>query len=72
MRSITVQGFICFTGPSAAALPGFFDEIVPLVLQKKISVREQHYQGLQAAGNAIRDVHIGGNNGKAVVVVADD
>ena len=72
MRSITVQGFICFTGPSAAALPGFFDEVVPWVLEKKISVKEQHYAGLKAAGDAIRDMHTGGNNGKAVIVVADD
>lgn len=72
MRSLTVNGYICFGGPSAAALPQFFDEVVPLVLQKKITVREHRYKGLQNGGQALRDIHTGANTGKAVIIVADD
>ena len=71
-RSLTVHGYICFSGPSAAALPTFFDDIVPLVLQKKISTREHHYHGLQNAAKALREVHTGENSGKSVVIVAED
>ena len=72
MRSLTVNGFIVTTGPSSAVLEGFFEEVIPLIQQKKIGVREHHYLGLQQAGQAIRDLHLGGNSGKAVVIVADD
>ena len=71
-RSLSVQGYICFTGPSARELPHFFDEVVPLVLQKKITVREHFYNGLESAAQALGDMHTGGNTGKAVIVVADD
>lgn len=72
MRSLTINGFVFSTGPSAKALPAFFDEIVPLLQQNKIVSFEQRYDGLAAAGNAMQDLHTGMNTGKAAVIVADD
>ena len=46
------------------------EEVVPLIQQGKIRVREHRYEGLREAGKALADVHIGANTGKAVVVVA--
>ncbi|KAJ3522116.1 hypothetical protein NM688_g8923 [Phlebia brevispora] len=71
-RSITVNGFIVNRGPTGDILPQFHQEVVPLVLQKKISVFEQRYDGIKNAGQAMHDLHTGANTGKAVVIVADD
>lgn len=71
-RSLTVKGLIVYTGPSSSVLSQFYDEIVPLVEQGKISIREHRYNGLQEAGKALADVHSGGNTGKAVIVVAEE
>ena len=67
-----MRGLLVFTGESVAVLPLFYDEVVPLLLQKKISVREHRYNGLQEAGKALADVHTGGNTGKAMIVVAEE
>ena len=72
MRSLTVQGFIWSTGPSAVVLDTFFDEVVPWILQKKITPFEHRYNGLPHAGKAMEDLHTGMNTGKATVIVADD
>ena len=72
MRSLTVNGYIVTTGPTSAVLAGFFEEIIPLIQQKKISFKEHRYLGLEQAGQAMRDLHLGGNTGKAVIIVADD
>ena len=53
-------------------LSGFFDEIIPLVKEGKITSREHRYSGLKAAGKALRDVHTGGNTGKAVIIVDEE
>jgi len=71
-RSITLRGFLAYRGASAVVVPRFYDEIVPLVLQGKITSREHRYNGLQEAGKALADVHLGVNIGKAVIVVAEE
>ncbi|EKM57160.1 uncharacterized protein PHACADRAFT_208298 [Phanerochaete carnosa HHB-10118-sp] len=71
-RSLTVHGFIVNKGESAVAASKFREEVVPLVLQGKITSREHRYHGLPEAGKALADVHTGANSGKAVVVVADE
>ena len=71
-RSLTVNGYISFTGRAAAALPTFFDDVLPLIVQGKISTREQHYHGLKEGARALREVHTGENTGKAVIIVAED
>ncbi|GJE93493.1 NADP-dependent oxidoreductase [Phanerochaete sordida] len=71
-RSLTMRGILVYKGESAAVAPRFYDEVVPLVLQGKITSREHRYQGLQQAGKALADVHRGANTGKAVIVVAEE
>lgn len=70
-RSIIVYGFTVGTGPSAAALPKFYDVVTPLVLEGKITSREHRFS-LKEAGEALASVHRGTNVGKAVIVVSDD
>ena len=50
----------------------FYEDIVPLVLQGKITSREHRYTGIKQAAQALRDVHTGANTGKALIIVADD
>ena len=57
--------------PVQDALKGFMDEVVPLILEGKISIFEQRYS-LQNAGAAIADLHTGANIGKPVIIVAED
>ncbi|EKM57159.1 uncharacterized protein PHACADRAFT_208297 [Phanerochaete carnosa HHB-10118-sp] len=71
-RSLTVRGFITGQGESAAVVPKFYEEVVPLVLQNKITSREHKSHGLVEAGKALAEVHVGANAGKAVIVVADE
>ena len=47
------------------------EEIVPLVPDGKISAFE-HVYSLKEAGQAIADLHTGGNVGKAVIIVSDN
>lgn len=61
-----------YSGESAGVISGFFDEVVPLVVQGKITSREHRYQGLKEAGKALADIHRGANTGKAVIVVAEE
>ncbi|EKM60524.1 uncharacterized protein PHACADRAFT_167865 [Phanerochaete carnosa HHB-10118-sp] len=71
-RSLTVKGLRFAQGESAQVISSFFDEVIPLVKQGKITSREHRYNGLKAAGNALRDVHTGDNVGKAVIVVDEE
>ena len=68
---ITVRGFLTYRGESASVIPQFFDEVVPLVLQGKITSREHRYS-LKDGGKALADVHLGANIGKAVIVVSEE
>ena len=49
----------------------FMDDVVPLILEKKLSVFEQPYS-LKDAGQALADLHTGANIGKPVIIVAPD
>ena len=69
-RRLFVEGFLIGHGKSGHVLDHFMEEVVPLIQQGKIRVREHRYEGLREAGKALADVHIGANTGKAVVVVA--
>ena len=68
---LTVRGILVYSGASASVVPQFHDEVVPLVLQGKITSREHRYS-LRDAGRALADVHTGANTGKTVVVVAEE
>ncbi|KAI0701979.1 hypothetical protein BC835DRAFT_1411241 [Cytidiella melzeri] len=70
-RHLTVQGFICYKGTMARPMKTFYSEIVPLVLQGKITYREHRYNGIQESAQALCAVHTGENKGKAVIFVAD-
>ncbi|GJE93759.1 NADP-dependent oxidoreductase [Phanerochaete sordida] len=70
-RSLTVHGFTVGTGPSAAALPRFYDVVTPLFLEGKITSREHRFT-LKQTGEALASVHLGSNLGKAVIVVSED
>ena len=50
----------------------FYDEVVPLVKEGRITSREHRYLGLKQAGQALADLHLGNNTGKAVIVVAEE
>ena len=68
---LTMRGFLAYQGESASVVPRFYNEVVPLVLQGKITSREHRYHGLREAGRALADVHRGANVGKAVILVAE-
>ncbi|EKM57042.1 uncharacterized protein PHACADRAFT_254567 [Phanerochaete carnosa HHB-10118-sp] len=70
-RSLVIHGFTVGTGPSAAALPKFYEAVTPLVLQGKITNREHRFS-LKEAGAALASVHHGTNIGKAVIVISND
>ena len=53
-------------------LKDFESEIVPLFIEGKITSREHHYKGLEQAGKALADLHLGNNTGKAVIVVSGE
>ena len=66
-----VHGFLLAGQQIVKALGTFLDEIILLILAKKISVFEHRYS-LQEAGQAISDLHTGKNVGKAVIIVSDE
>ena len=68
---MTVHGFTVGTGPSAAALPKFYEVVTPLVLEGKLTSREHRFS-LKEAGEALLSVHTGQNVGKAVIIVSED
>lgn len=53
-------------------MPDFMVDIPPLVFSRKIKFLEHRYMGLENAGQALADPHIGANFGKAIIVVSDD
>lgn len=67
-----MKGFLFARGETAHVLSGFFDEVIPLVKEGKITSREHRYNGLKAVGKALRDVHTGDNTGKAVIIVNEE
>lgn len=67
-----MRGFTVYHGESAVVVPKFYEEVVPLVVQGKITSREHRYKGLEESGKALADVHVGGNVGKPVIVVAEE
>jgi hypothetical protein len=70
-RSITMQGFIVYRlEPKYRAQ--FFAEMTPKVASGEIHFREQAYNGLPHAGEAILAVQKGLNKAKAFVHVADE
>ena len=71
-RMLTMRGLLAYRGEAAVVVPCFYDGIVPLVLQGKITSREHRYHGLCEAGVALADVIRGANTGKAVIVVAEE
>lgn len=52
-------------------MPRFYDVVVPLVLEGKITSREHRFE-LKEAGEALLAVHLGKNTGKAVIAVSED
>ena len=50
----------------------FGPEMCKLLEEGKIKVKEHRYYGLKNAGEALRDVHTGGNTGKPVIMVDKD
>ncbi|KAI0701981.1 hypothetical protein BC835DRAFT_145666 [Cytidiella melzeri] len=72
-RSLTVHGFIAFTGAVLPPMATFADDVVPLVVSGKISTQHEHrYAGVKEAVTALNAVHTGENKGKAVVVFSED
>ena len=68
---MSVHGFLLAYQPVQEALNGFMEEVVPLILDGKISVFEQPYS-LKDAGQALAVLHTGANIGKPVIIVAED
>ncbi|KAF8588262.1 NAD(P)-binding protein [Ramaria rubella] len=50
----------------------FYAEIPKLVVDGKIKSREHKYYGLRRGEQALLDVHTGNNEGKAVIIVAEE
>ncbi|KAI0826371.1 hypothetical protein BC629DRAFT_1434809 [Irpex lacteus] len=69
-RSITIHGFIAFSGAVAPPMATFAQDIGPLVATGKISGQWEHrFSGLKESVKALNAVHTGENKGKAVIVV---
>jgi NADPH-dependent curcumin reductase CurA len=70
-REMKVYGFLI-----SSILPKYRDEfykVVPAMLAEgKLKYREHVYRGLESAGQGFYDIQSGKNNGKVVVVVADE
>lgn len=66
-----MRGFLLSHAAVLRALATFEAEVVPLVLDGTITVREHRYS-LREAGEAVAGLHEGRNVGKAVVWVADE
>ena len=66
-----MYGFLISTPAVVDALSTFDDEVIPLIRQGKISIREQRYT-LEESGAAIADLHAGRNVGKPVIIVSED
>ena len=73
LRSMIMYGFVVNVGPVVQkAGEHFFEDATKLVLDDTIKNREHKYNGLKEAGQALADVHLGNNVGKAVVIVAEE
>ena len=70
-KELSIFGFIV-----SSLLPKyeelFYEEMAKLVASGHIQFREDRSYGLEHAGQAILDVQKGRNNGKKVIVVAED
>jgi NADPH-dependent curcumin reductase CurA len=72
-RSLTVRGFIAYTGEVLPPLATFVDDIVPLIMSGKLSAQHEHrFAGIMQAASALNAVHNGSNYGKAVIIVQDE
>ena len=70
-RNLTVHGFLLAYQAVQATLGNFMKEVVPLILDGKITILEQPYT-LKDAGQALADLHTGASVGKPVIIVAED
>lgn len=72
-KGLTMNGFIIGFGDRIKkAKEGFVEVGTKLLLEGKIKNIEQRYVGLKTAGQALADVHLGMNYGKAVIIVSED
>ena len=70
-RNLIVHGFLLVYKVVREALGNFMNEVVPLILDGKITILEQPYS-LKDAGKALADLHTGVSVGKPVIIVAED
>ena len=66
-----MHGFLLNTPAVVAALATFYEEVIPLVPEQKMTHRE-HWYTLEESGAAIADLHQGRNVGKPIVLVSED
>lgn len=71
-NSITINGFIQGDLVAAHGLGPFTSEYLPLLADGKLKYKEDRTVGLEKFPETLVDVLKGDNNGKAVVVVAED
>lgn len=70
-KNISVFGFIVFR-LQAKYEDIFYEEVPKLVSEGKLKYREQVYEGLEKAGQAVLEVQQGKNTAKAVVRVSKE
>ena len=68
---MTVSGFLVFDTLEKYGKK-FSDDIPGRVARGEVKFIEDKRRGLDAVGQALYDVQVGKNTGKAVIVVADD
>jgi len=73
-RSLHLNGFIVadLISRVEGGIKPFLEEYVPLVANGKIKYLEARAHGLEKAGGAFLELLTGGNQGKAIIVVAEE
>lgn len=71
-KAITINGFLIVRSKAELGPEPFVNEYLPLLRDKKLKFREDKTIGLENLAQALVDVLKGDNQGKGVVVVAED
>lgn len=71
-KSISMNGFLFWNLMSKYGLDPWIKEYLPLVKDGKIKQREQKTHGLENLPKALVQVLKGENQGKGIIVVAED
>lgn len=72
MKTISMNGFLMYGLVAEYGMEPWIQEFLPLLRDQKIKYREQKTQGLENLAEGFVQMLKGENQGKAVIVVAED